>query len=217
MIPITDIFRSSYTVDKVKQPIAVAAEIKDELFGKMQSAINIDVNSKLHGGIVFDNTDTGDEGINATRYEQGDVTQNEQTYMCFVTANGVRYYVTAMEEGAYVLNQTNDNLGFAQVGVVISLISPVSGDRTYSIPFSEYDLSAVETNMAGSITIKKIAFHNIATLKYSIVNGVQNQAVDLTQSEQAIIIPDGATIIWDITKTIGGQISSLGILYTYNA
>ena len=48
MVTYPDIIRSGYTEGGAVGPVAVAAEIKDETAGKMQSAINSEQQTKNH-------------------------------------------------------------------------------------------------------------------------------------------------------------------------
>lgn len=103
--------------------LANAGEINDPILGR-QDTVNRELNSEVYGSISFTDTNLG-EDVTATRYSKGNITQSETTYLCFVTETGARYYVTAIENGAYVYNYVESS--FIQCGVISACVTPVRG------------------------------------------------------------------------------------------
>jgi len=103
--------------------VAASGEIFDPVLQARQSAMNMNAQKAFHGAIVFDNTDTGEEGITAVRFPNDDTA----SYLCFITESGVRYYATSMDEGAYVYYPNSGSEGYSQIGVILTKVAPISG------------------------------------------------------------------------------------------
>lgn len=103
---------------------------------------------------------------------------------------------------------------------IVGAINEVYGLRKliYSVNFYGMNDAAIEHNLTGrALSLSKIVTSNVATLKYSILNGAQDVSVPLTNgawtksSSSTISIPDNAEVTWKITRVDDSKVAEITI------
>lgn len=83
--------------------------------------------------------------------------------------------------------------------------------RTYTLDFQTDTVLLQDVNIAGSIVIDKIFTRNVATLRVSHDDVVQ-QVVALSGSI-SIEVSDNQVITWEITRQVQGELACVGVRY----